>query len=290
MDTTASLVCRAFLLKCPPEKREVLLSYLSDNDQAQMYSLPPTFEDPTEGIAKAEEQLEKIHFSWFSPFLRSLSELEIKLFVASLSQTQSEGLKKQLLFSNQMPAPSQNVKGFLQGVLLEKVKDPEVLPVECIADSPLNVLLSLKESQWRLLIDLLGIHDLSADLRLIIETAKLKRIQSLLSKPQLQYLKAISQNKEPLTFGRMSLEKWDGKQESLHNLVQHRGLNRLAKALYEEDPSLFWHFSHKLDMESAAILKKLAVPLENRRALAYLSDQIIQVISYIQNPSAPENR
>lgn len=287
MDTTASLTCLSFLQKCPAEKREALFWYLPISDQKNLSTLALPTEDLTEGIESLDEQLKRIHFSWFAPFLRTLSEMEARLFLSALSQPQVNGLKKILLLTNHPVTTSPLVKGFLQKTLWEKIAEKDLLPWQCLPASALNQLLSLSERQLELSINLLGLHDLSVEMRLIIETAKLKKIQSILSVEQQHYLKEILQKKEPLTFPRMALEKWDGKEESLKYLIQQRGLNRLAKALASEHPSLLWHVSHKMDIEKAEVLKKLSTSIKDPRAAAFLAEQILEVVSYIQTHLTP---
>lgn len=284
MDTTASLTCLSFLQKCPADRREALFWYLPVSEQKNLSTLPLPTDDLSEGIETLDEQLKRIHFSWFSSFLRTLSEMEARLFLSALSGPQVNGLKKMLLLTNHQnaTATSEFVKGFLQKTLWEKIAEKDLLPWQCLPASSLNELLKLSDRQLELCISLLGLHDLSVEMRMIIETAKLKKIQAILSVEQQHYLKEILQKKEPLTFPRMALEKWDRKEETLKNLIQQRGLNRIAKALSSEHPSLLWHVSHKMDIEKAETLKKLSAPIKDPRASAFLAEQILEVISYIQ--------
>src|SRR3989338_8236373 len=54
-------------------------------------------------VPPIEESLDAIHYSWFSPFLRTLPEKDIKLFLSCLLPPQARGLKQALLLSNALP-------------------------------------------------------------------------------------------------------------------------------------------------------------------------------------------
>lgn len=289
MSTIALIVCKAFLQKCHPKKRESLISYLPAAEKSLVESLPPTHGDPAQGFESLAEFLNKIHFSWFSTFLRTLAENEIRLFVASLSEHQAKGLKKILRLSNSLPALTSFSKHFFHERLLDALKEKNQipLPISCLPVSPMNVLLELDEEELNALVKYLGLHDLALELRYIIETAKLKLIHTAFSEEELHYLKTLMQQKEALSFKRMNLDRWDGSIEDLKSMLQQRGLNRLAKSLFGLDPNLIWHLRHRFDTEKAASLQKLSTALEHPKAATVLMQQVIDTASFIQNRKNP---
>lgn len=288
MGTTERIVCHAFLQRCAPSKRDSLLKFLPEKESQALLALPSFLGDPTVE-SSLTEQLSVIHSSWFAPFLRALPENEIRLFLSALEEPQAKNLKKILLFANSLPHLTSPAKRFLQKVLYESLlsKEEEILPLSCLPNTPLNMLLSLREGEWPLLFDLLGLYDLAIEMPLIIETAKLKHIHSFLSKEESAYLKAILQKKTPPLFQRMALDRWDGKGETLRMLLQQRGINRMAKALYGEHPSFIWHIEHRLEMGCAAILKKLLSSLENANAVSLLRQQLEETFRYLKTQKPP---
>ncbi len=279
----AYVVCKAFLLKAPAEKREALFNFLSEDDQEKLHELPLSFyQDPTEGFSSPKENLQAVHFSWLSPIFRTFSETEIRLFLACLSSEQAKGIKKSLLFTNQLNGINPAALPFLQETLWGKISVPQLLPKECLPDSPLNELLEMEPDQLLVLIDLLGMHDLAAQVKQIIETARLKKIYAALSSAEENFVKTLLHRKEVLLFKGMELQKWDGKKESLRKLIHQRGINRLAKALYRKEPSLLWYVSHLLDIERGELLLKYAAPLEHVRAQEILIGQVVELLSFIQ--------
>lgn len=284
MGTASWTVFHAFLHKCPPEKRERLMSLLCKSEQKKAEAAPSTKGDPTRGIQPVETSLDRIHYTWFAPYLRTLGAREIPLFLAALSEPQAAGLKKILLFSGTTPTLRKLAKKFLRTALFQKIvsDQADLLPVECLPEAPLNALLELSLADLNALMDYLGLHDLSVEVKQIIETAKLKQINNALSSEEQNYLKILLQSREPVAFSRMNLVHWKGDSESLKSLLRQRGINRLAKALYGQNPSFIWHLTHKMDIDRALLLQKLCTPLENSAASKLLVSQILELLSYTQ--------
>lgn len=282
MNSCAITVCKAFLQKASEEKRARLFQFLSPDDQNAMASIADGFfGDPAKGFAGEESLLKRVHYSWLAPPFRSFAENEARLFLSALSSEQAKGLKKQLLFTNELPELNPVATPFLRKILWKTISDEELLPQECLPSSPLNQLLEIKVSELLLLIDFLGLHDLAPQVKQIIDTTKLKQVYAALTPSELSLLKTLLHRKEPLSFKRMELSKWDGKKDSLRSLLHQRGINRLAKALYQNEKSLLWYTSHRLDIERGELLLKLGAPLEHARAHELLVSQIEEILPLI---------
>jgi hypothetical protein len=283
MNTAAAIVCKSFLQKCPQEKRARLFHFLSEDKQEFLHELPSAFfHNPADGFSSIETELSRIHFSWFDPIFRTFSENEVRLFLSALDSQQAKGLKKLLLFSNHAIELKPSARPFFEQTLWGKIANQEILPIECLGESPLNALLELEPPALMNLIDYLGIHDLAIEVKQIIETARLKQIYAALSADELAYLKTLQQRKEPLAFKRMELQTWDGKKSTLRTLLRQRGANRLAKALYQKEKSLLWRVSHKLEMEVGEQIMRLATPLEHARAQEILINQVTELLATLR--------
>jgi hypothetical protein len=228
--------------------------------------------------------LRQIHPSWISPFLRTLSEKDIGLFLGALGHPLSVAVGKELLYAGAHPILSKLGKQYLQktllGYLTAEVED--LLPLSSLPESPLNALLDLKSEILNLSLDFLGLHDLCVEVKQIIEKTKLTKINECLTPHQLNYLKILLQSPEPVAFAKMGLANWNDDPEKLKVLIRQRGANRLAKALYGQDASLIWYVLHKLDFERALIVKKLMSPMDNSRAVQILIAQVLEYITYIR--------
>jgi hypothetical protein len=289
MDTTAKIVWHAFLQSSPQDRRSALLRCLSPELSKELEHLPTCSHDPRKGIEPLEEFLSQIHFSWLAPFLRSLPENEIKLFLCCLTPEQIKGLKQSLLLSNTLPSPTSIGKTYLKKTLFDQIADTELIPISCLPADPLNVLLELSSEELSSMIDLLSMHDLSIEIKHVIETTKLKQIHGLLSKAQMTFLKTLLHKKEPVSFKKMGLLNWKGDPEALRSMLLQRGINRIAKALYGRDPSLLWHVAHRLDSEKGQLLINLCTALDHPRASLLLSEQVIELINALKHNNPPQS-
>lgn len=288
MDNTALIVWHSFLQSAPPGQQKALLSCISPSFLVQLQAQPLPAQSIEQGISPEEKELSHIHYSWLAPYLRSLPEYEIKLFLSALTPVQVKGLKQLLLFTNAIAAPSALGKAYLEKTLYEMVAPEDLVPIDFLPEDPLNILLTLSSSEWNFLIDLLCMHDLSVEIRQIIETSKLKEIYASLTKAQTSFLKTLLHKKEPVTFKKMGLASWKKDKDVLRSMLLQRGINRLAKALYGRHPSLLWHAAHRLDAEKGELLMKLCTSLDHPKASGLLSKQVLELVNAFKTHHTPE--
>lgn len=289
MDTTALIVWQSFLQTFPADRRSSLLRCISKELLEELQSQPVLSLDQKLDFAPLENELSQIHYSWLTPFLRSLPESEIKLFLSSLSPEQIKGLKQSLLLSNHLPTPSVMGKTYLRKTLFKMISTEDLVPLSFLPNDPMNEILDLSLEELDSLIDLLSMHDLSIEIRHIIETSKLKEIYGLLTKAQTTFLKTLLHKKEPVSFKRMGLLGWQGDLEALKSMLLQRGINRIAKSLYGKSPSLLWHIAHRLETEKGKLLMKLCTALDHPRAATLLSEQVIELTSALKNNNPLQN-
>ena len=285
MGTTALSVWHSFLQSSSPEKRSQLLLMLSPEVAEELKPQPILSIDVQKGSEPIEEELLRIHASWLAPLLRTLPENEIKLFISSLSPEQIKGLKHSLLWSNSIPATTDVGKTFLRQKMFDMIAGSEAIPPAFLPSDPLNCLLELSVSELSSIIELLSMHDLSVEIRQIIETSKLKQIYAVLSKPQHTFLKTLLHKKEPVSFKKMGLANWRGDRDLLRAMLLQRGINRIAKSLYERNPWLLWYVAHRLDVEKGQLMIKLCTALDHPRASDLLTDQVIELVQTLKNPN-----
>jgi hypothetical protein len=286
MGPSAKILFNAFLRGSPSGKRETLLASLSRGERQSLGSLPPTFQDPTEGLCTTEQLLDKIDLSWIGGYLKNLPEGEASLFVSSLEESRYRELKKFLPLPSPLPTVTPLGKKYLHHRLFEKLKgeQPELLPIECLPESPLNLLLELDLEKYAKLIRFLGLHDVAFDLRHIIESAKIKRVESCLNSEERRYLKTLLQQKELIAFKRIYLDRWDGDPATLNEWIHQRGLNRIGKALFGQNESLLWYLAHRLDREEATHLNQLCSDLKKPQITALLIRQLVDLVALLNHP------
>ncbi len=259
---------------------------MAEAEKKLVAELPKTLGDPTMGAPSWSRQLAEIHFSWFGPLFRNMPQREIRLMLSCLSLEQAAELNKSLRFMNGHAPISPLGLSFLQETLWKKLTGDvaDLLPRPLLPQTPLSVLLDLKTADLHALIDFLGLHDISVELKQIIDTSRLKKIYAALSANEQNYLRVLMQSREPVTFTPIGIANWQGDGAALKALVRSRGVNRLAKALYGQDPSFLWHVVHKMEIERALNLQKMCAPMENLTASKVLISQILELISFMRNP------
>ena len=217
MNKLAWIVCNSFLNKTGPKKKSSLVRFLPKSEQEIIKTVESETLKTLSCNFDEEKTLNLVHPSWHASFLRSLSETEVGLFLSCLPPFVSEKLKKALLYSRPLDKLSSISERYFRSILIKNLfhSNQDVLPLECLGDSPLKELLTFSNEHLHSLIEFLGLHDLSVEIKQIIDTSLLKKIQAALTVEKDSYLKSLSQKKEPVLFKRLDLYKWDGKPETL---------------------------------------------------------------------------
>jgi hypothetical protein len=283
------LICKAFVEKQKRESKATLFSFLPANIKELVAHLPTPYLDLSLGYSLENDILLWTHYSWLLPFLRSFSEKEICLFLSTLNQIKAKKIKSTLNLS----APLLDTPASLHPFFKQKMasfllpKNLDLLPLQALPNSPLNILLDLSSKELHFIIEILGLHDLSIELKKIIDNTKLKKIYSIFPKEKQVYLKSLAHKNEPIVFKPIEIYRWDQKAESLLHIVLQRGLNRLAKAVYPENASFIWYIKHRMNIEEGTIFSSLLKKLEQVKAHSTLAKQVLEAVSFLQKINPP---
>lgn len=280
MKTPAWYVFKDFLDEAAEPQRQRLLRFLSDDLLEDFHQTPPLPLHPSQGISSHQERLHLIHYTWMIPFLENLSDSDKYLFISVLTEDQRQSLLSHFDLSKPSDALTTHAQTFLCEKLYQYLTQDYkvILPKECLPEDPLNKLLDLSREKLLHLVDLLSLHDLCLEIKSMISSLHLIKIENLLSVHQKAYLYELKQKIEPIAFKPMGLNHWNGDELLLKKLLHQRGLNRLSKALSSSHLSLLWHLSHKLDIGRASIVKALFKQLKNKKAHTILVMQVCDVI------------
>ncbi|MCC6128046.1 MAG: hypothetical protein IT584_02470 [Chlamydiae bacterium] len=257
-----------FLNKTPDERKQRLFRFLSEEEKSRLSQLSD-FQIPLEPSSwKPEFLVDSVHWSWLIAPLKAYLPHEQKLFLASLDPLLAEPLVKSLQLFGPLPSITETAKNYFRSVLEKSLltETEALLPIHFFSENPLSELLKCSKKQLMHLVDLLALQDLAAELRHIVETKTLKKIYSFLTKEEQKRLKEISSQKDPFLPNRLSLERWDGTEESLRLLLHKRGLSRLGLALADQDPQFVWYLCHQFDIGRAAIIKLALKQAPDRRS------------------------
>jgi len=260
---------KAFINECALEKKEALLQFLSEKEQERLAKLPNYLLPIT---APTSHPLDLIHWSWIAPVLQSYEERDQKIFLLALDSKMQKNLEKTLNISPSSETISKTGISFLKETLFAGIRKEEILPVEYLPPSPLNLLLQIGKKKLIQLIDLLSLYDLSVELRQIVETKIIQKIYSFLSEDEKLFLKAIAGHKEPYPAAKISLDQWDGSQKIFRSTLHRIGLSRLGSALSGQDPDLIWYVCHELDSGRGKVLEKLS----SQEAIPQVAEWLIE--------------
>ena len=256
------------------------LHFLSPPEQEKFQSIAPSKRDPFAASYSMEDRLGKIHYSWLITFLEPFAEGDKEMILSSLDKNQAERLKKHFKVKGERFPLKKGAKNYLIKAVYEWLisDQKEFLPLEFLPDHPLNPLVDLSKKELQKLVDYLGLHDLAVELKHVIKSDQIKKIQKVLTPEEREFLKKQIKVKDPITFSRLNLDGWNGDGEKLKVILHHRGFNRLAKALFGCHPSLLWHICHTLDTGRTKILRKFFTDIKNDEAHATLINQILELI------------
>lgn len=287
MSSSSWVVFRRLLEQGPPGKQAAFVRFLSSEEREKLQQAPPSQGNPFAYIYTMEERLSVIHYSWLITFLEPFAEKDKLKILAALHPKQVEKLKRHFKIKETPVILKPLAKKYLIHAIYEWLisDQKEFLPFEFLPDHSLNELLTLSKNELQVLVDHLGLHDLALELKHVIKSDQIKKIQQVLSKEEQTYLKSLLKVKEPLSFARLNLDKWSGEGLQLKAILHHRGFNRLAKALFGCHPSLLWHVSHRLDTGRTKILRKFFTDINNEEAHKALISQILGLIPIVQKSS-----
>lgn len=253
--------------------------FLSTQDRETVSQLPVPEDISISDLMRTDSWMEPIHYSWFVEFLETMPPA---LLLTSLPKKQAEAVAKTLESLPEKKSLPRFMQLYLSHSLKNQMQGVHILPEQHLLASPLNALLSLTKPQIMHLIDLLGMHDLAADLRQVVDKALLNKIYAALTQEQLRFLHYCSKQTMPWVPTKLNIAGWDGQKKSLNLLLHKRGLYRLAKALVSEDESLRWHFCRRIDVGRGKILLKLFEEKYDPALAPHFKQQVVHLIRRYQ--------
>ena len=264
------------------DHREELLRFFPPSFAQEVRNLPMSSNGDKSSLFSIDRWSQPIHYSWFSDIMREYPPKVQACFLGVLTHQQAEGLQKLLSLTEKRKNLIPFLRPFLTHILHRTIADPDLLAEQLLPPSPFNNLLKLQRKQLIHLVDFLGLHDLSADLRQVVDKDLLSRIHQALSPDQLHFLQYCS--KQPLKWvsPKLGLLAWDGSKKQLNYLLHSRGLIRLAKAIFPEHPSFKWHLMHHFDTGRAKIIQKEFYRKQDSSLLSYFKNQVLHIAKRYQ--------
>lgn len=256
MEEKGWIMMRVLLNRYHKGSADALLKCLPQEDVKSVLSQGVHSQEPQHAIPDPVTVLEKIHYSWLASPIQKMPEQFQPYVIASLPNIQAKNLSIFLKRPFLEIAIPRNLKNFFLNHLCENLGTKSVLPASFLPHTLLTSLLSLSKTQLMELIDLLGMHDVTPEVRQTVDKQKLRRFYNCLTPHMQLYLKQILHQSDKWTTQSLGIEHWDGNREKLLNVIHRRGLIRFAKALSGQHPHLIWHISHTLDTGRSSVISK----------------------------------
>lgn len=283
MDTKKAILLKVLLNRYGKGSPQIALKALPEDISQQISQISLHAADPKPLFEFPQATLHRIHYSWILPHVKNLPhEIQIAV-IGCLSKYQQSRLKNLLNITAEYEPLSFLTSSYILNVFYKKIKGIEaVLPLDYLPETPFTSLGGWEKKDLVELVEFLGIHDLSEDMRHIVDKKILKNAYNCLSPKEQQYLKICMHLKEKVSSPTLGLDKWNGDGDKLKAVLQTRGLIRLGKALSGISPDFVWHLTHILDTgRGQALLKyysKTALP----GITAALSQQVVNIMNFLK--------
>lgn len=280
MNFRKALIFKVLTNRFHPRDGQEFLDFLPAGEKKAILANPVQGKDLVPLILQDRTTLERMHYSWIKPLLRAFPSKIIPHLISSLTQEQQAGFKSHSLPKSQLSPP---IRLFFQKKLYQSLGGENRLPVELLPRTSFYDLLQWPKHDLILLADFLGMYDLAAEVRRIVNKEQLKTIYTCLSPKQFYYLKTCLQKKDKLASPSLGIDPANIETEHLKQAVHRRGLVRLAGALCGEHPDFVWYVAHRFDSGRGQIIlnhyKEQPVP----SVTSVLQQQVMDVIHFLKS-------
>lgn len=281
MITKSRVALKILLQHYHRDKIDQLLSFLPGEEQQKLQALPCPEAKPQDLFLSGPSLIQGVHYSWLAEKLEQCPESLRSKYLSTLSSPQAELVAKLL---NTPFAPEKQppfIAAYLAHEFSLQLRTEPILPQALLPPRPLNKLLKLEKQNLVKLIGFLGLHDVAAELKTILERTIKEKIYRLLAPTQLSYLESCLRQQNVATGISLGLRTWDGDPHQFERLLQTCGLSRLGKALANENRSLLWHICHHLDSGRGKLLIKHAKERIEPSVSFKFAAQIEQLMKYL---------
>ena len=280
MDTQSWLMLRILINRYNPKAGNALLKFLPEEEAAHVLKQDIHSTDIFPLLAQPKYILELMHYSWLQPIIEAYPHDFQSLLLGVLSHHQTSKLQ---LSSEKTPySVSLPVKNFLIHQLYANFHNEHPLPLDYLPETDMTVLAKLSKNELVDMINFLGLHDLTAKIRGIVNKQHLENIYTSLTPKQLRYLKICLYQKEKLDSPPLDINPAEKNKDKLGSIIHQRGLARLGKALCGEHKDLVWYIVHILDRGRGKILQGYYQEQSIPKVTSILRTQVMHVMNFIK--------
>lgn len=278
MSRRQTLFLNLFINRYDPKAKDALMQLLPLERRSHLLLENFQSDDIQPLLEAPASKLKKIHYSWFAAALKKFPDALQPILAASLTTEQIAGLKLKASFPIAEP-----IQRFSQNELVRLFKIDEFLPIEYLPESEFKALLDWKKDQLLNLIDFLGLHDLAARVKQIVNREHLKNIYKCLTPKQFYYLKMCLQNKDKVTKPNFPIDPAKVDPKELKYMLHKKGLARFKFALEDQSPDFIWHLAHHLDIGRGQFLLEKNQMTLPPKLVTTLKQQLTTLMNFLKS-------
>ncbi|MCB1113670.1 MAG: hypothetical protein KDK62_02830 [Chlamydiia bacterium] len=281
MNRNTAFYTKLFLNRFTPDETNLLLDFFPEGKEA-IEGITNEQNDPSLAFQSPEEILLNIHYSWLAQKLSKNPKEMAKLYLAAFPKTLKEKIQGLLNAPLELPEISFLAKRYLQLEFLKQLLPEDFIPAHFTPKSDLKPLGALDKNKMVEVIDFLGLFDLTEEMKKIVDTKLLKKLNDTLSSKQKAFIKECMQKKDNIQAPPFPLYDWNGNKKELKKRIHKKGLIRLSKALSGEDPRFIWHVTRTLDTGRGKILNDMISEDPTPNITEAMKRKTLLLISYLQ--------
>lgn len=275
-----SLLQRTHNGEASPPKVESLAAFLPEGERALFMQEQGGAAAPLANKVDLSAPFQDFHYSWLQAPLNKAPPAFRSLTVRAFPEPMQSALQKLLGLEKKEPIPSLNIRNFVLSLFF-RLYASDMTPIEQEANpGKLAPLLKLEKESLLELVDLLGLWDLSHDVKRVIDRKLLHQIFLCLSEKEQRFLKRCLQAQDVLPPHSLDLMNWNGEQEELLHILTIRGLARLGKALSGQPLEMIKALVRRLDTGRAQQLMGYVSKKEIPRTSAVAIGQVLQAMAW----------
>jgi hypothetical protein len=203
------------------------------------------------------------------PKFKDISSLSFESKEELINRIHPSWLKKKTLQEELSHPISKRV---MNDFLLGNLELP--LPPQFMSKGPLDFLLDVHSDNLVALCRFLGLYDISLEMKKIVQSQQIKKIESAFSAAEILFLNQIQRDRQPVAFIEIGLWNWDGDEKSLRQIVLARGINRLAKALSDAGGTFLWYLAHRFPIEEGTKFQRFHKVLSEKKIVDILIKEV----------------
>jgi len=283
MPTTEAATLKTLVAFFHKGNEDELLRYLTEEDQKVVAESELNGSRTLQGLLPSEKELKGIHFSWILPTIKRYPEELQPFFIGALPAPIPKQLQKYDPSLPEAKALSPLLGRFFNGLLHKAVTKEERTPLSFIPENELSPLLQCSKKELIQIIDFLGLWDIVAEYKQIIDRRHLKSLIGNLSADEKEFLQNSLKSQPPPIIAPLPLHALNGNSEKLRSLLHRRGLSRFGIALSGRPEGMIWQITRTLDSGRAKILSKQFQAEKSKETTSLMTSQLITVINFLKS-------